>query len=165
MRTSHHMSRQRGAALIIGMILLAIITLLAVVGMNVSTSELQAASAEQLRVRAVQAAEVGIERGVIVEMPQINNDECVDKNIPTAQVLGGDPNDRYTLTGRFRGEIQLTDDFSQDYSSFHYSVISIGTAPRNTRRQHVQGAYFVNNTGNQQSFAPLAANLLQVACP
>ena len=39
-------SRERGAALVIGLILLGIITLLAVVGMNISNAELASATSE-----------------------------------------------------------------------------------------------------------------------
>ena len=57
----HTRSRQRGAALVIGLILLVVITLLAVVGMNIANTELASATSEQLRLRAFNAAETGIE--------------------------------------------------------------------------------------------------------
>ena len=52
--------RQQGAALIVGMILLMVITLLAIAGMNTSTLELQMAGNVQFRQNAFQAAEIGI---------------------------------------------------------------------------------------------------------
>ena len=58
---THTQSRQRGAALIIGLILLVVITLLAVVGMNIANTELASATSEQLRLRAFNAAETGLE--------------------------------------------------------------------------------------------------------
>ncbi len=54
-------SKQRGAALVIGLILLVVITLLAVVGMNIANTELASATSEQLRLRAFNAAETGLE--------------------------------------------------------------------------------------------------------
>jgi type IV pilus assembly protein PilX len=57
----HRHSKQRGAALVIGLILLVVITLLAVVGMNIANTELASATSEQLRLRAFNAAETGLE--------------------------------------------------------------------------------------------------------
>ena len=54
-------NKQRGAALVIGLILLVVITLLAVVGMNIANTELASATSEQLRLRAFNAAETGLE--------------------------------------------------------------------------------------------------------
>ena len=50
MRTSH--ARQRGAALVIGLILLLVLTLLAVTGMNTASTELIMAGNEQYRQNA-----------------------------------------------------------------------------------------------------------------
>ena len=51
-----------GAALVVGLILLLVMTLLAISGMNTSTTELQMAANMQYGEKAFQAAEVGIER-------------------------------------------------------------------------------------------------------
>ncbi|HSN72358.1 MAG TPA: PilX N-terminal domain-containing pilus assembly protein, partial [Steroidobacteraceae bacterium] len=56
--------RQRGAALIIGLVLLLILTLLAVAGMNTATLELQMAGNEQYQQRAFEAAETAIEQAI-----------------------------------------------------------------------------------------------------
>jgi hypothetical protein len=164
MTPRHAIRRQRGAALVIGMILLAIITLLAVVGMNVSNAELAAATTEQLRLRAFQASETGIERGV-GELFEINTDEGVDVETPATAVEGGEPTDQYHLMSRYRGESEMVDGFGKNFRSFHFTVVSRGTAPRNTRVDHVQGAYIVNGTGGQQSFGALPAWAVPVATP
>jgi type IV pilus assembly protein PilX len=57
----HRKQNQRGAALIVGLMLLVIITLLAVTAVGTSTTELVMAGNEQFRERAFQAAEAGIE--------------------------------------------------------------------------------------------------------
>src|SRR6185369_13476903 len=56
--------RQRGAALVIGLLLLAVITLLAIGGMNSASLELVLAGNTQRQARAFQASEVGIQRTV-----------------------------------------------------------------------------------------------------
>src|SRR5262245_49520173 len=53
--------RQRGAALIVGLMMLVIVTLLAVTAVSTSSTELIMAGNEQYRERAFQAAEAGIE--------------------------------------------------------------------------------------------------------
>ena len=57
-------ARQAGAALVVAMILLIILTLLAISGMTTSTTELQMAGNEQYTENAFQAAETGIERTI-----------------------------------------------------------------------------------------------------
>src|SRR5882672_11919751 len=59
-----HRQRQRGAALVIGLILLLLLTLLAVSGMNSASLEFIMAGNEQYRANAFQAAEAGIEQSM-----------------------------------------------------------------------------------------------------
>ena len=61
MQRSMMRSRQDGAALVIGLILLVVITVLAVSGMNTATTELAMARNDQNSENAFQAAETGIE--------------------------------------------------------------------------------------------------------
>ena len=53
--------RQQGAALIVGLLLLVVITILAVSGMNTATTELALARNDQTYENAFQAAETGLE--------------------------------------------------------------------------------------------------------
>lgn len=61
MKTQLGNRRQQGAALIIGLILLVVITVLAVSGMNTATTELAMARNDQFAENAFQAAETGLE--------------------------------------------------------------------------------------------------------
>jgi type IV pilus assembly protein PilX len=56
-----HRKRQQGAALIVGLLLLVVITILAVSGMNTATTELAMARNDQTYENAFQAAEKGLE--------------------------------------------------------------------------------------------------------
>ncbi len=56
--------RQRGAALVVGLILLVVITVLAVSGMNTATTELAMARNDQTFENAFQAAETGLEEAL-----------------------------------------------------------------------------------------------------
>ncbi len=153
-------SHQRGAALVIGLILLAIITLLAVVGMNISNSELQQATTEQLRLRAFQAAETGIEYGIngtfkVAAKPGAKVESAVT-GVVGSPINPSDskPMDTYKTTIEYRGEGQ-PDNFGSNFTGFHYSVLSEGGSARNSSAKHAQGAYIVNSTGGQQSFSAL----------
>ncbi len=56
--------RQQGAALVVGLILLVVITVLAISGMNTATTELAMARNDQNYENAFQAAENGLERAL-----------------------------------------------------------------------------------------------------
>jgi hypothetical protein len=159
MRTRN--SRQRGAALIIGLILLAIITLLAVVGMNISNAELASATSEQLRMRAFRAAETGVEHGLdgMFKVPAKTGAKVTSpKPVGVAgSPLDSDKNpiDTYETTIEYRGEGNIVSGFTSRFSAFHYSVAATGSSARNAKATLEQGAYTVNDTGGQQSYAPL----------
>ena len=57
-------SHQEGAALVVGLILLVVVTVLAVSGMNTATTELAMARNDQNYENAFQAAETGIENAL-----------------------------------------------------------------------------------------------------
>jgi len=61
MNTTIKIQKQQGAALIVGLILLVVITVLAVSGMNTATTELAMARNDQNYENAFQAAETGLE--------------------------------------------------------------------------------------------------------
>ncbi|MDH3275212.1 MAG: pilus assembly PilX N-terminal domain-containing protein [Gammaproteobacteria bacterium] len=61
MNTKYKIQKQQGAALIVGLILLVVITVLAVSGMNTATTELAMARNDQNYENAFQAAETGLE--------------------------------------------------------------------------------------------------------
>ena len=69
---------QRGAALVVGLILLVVVTVLAVSGMNTATTELAMARNHQTYENAFQAAETGLEQA----MSQIDYDPDNDYNSP-----------------------------------------------------------------------------------
>lgn len=61
MKTMTVTGRQQGAALVVGLILLVVVTVLAISGMNTATTELAIARNDQNYENAFQAAETGIE--------------------------------------------------------------------------------------------------------
>lgn len=61
MKRIHHSMKQDGAALVVGLILLVVVTVLAISGMNTATTELAIARNDQNYENAFQAAETGLE--------------------------------------------------------------------------------------------------------
>jgi type IV pilus assembly protein PilX len=61
MKRINHSMKQNGAALVVGLILLVVITVLAISGMNTATTELAIARNDQNYENAFQAAETGLE--------------------------------------------------------------------------------------------------------
>ena len=64
MMTVKRKNRQSGAALVIGLLLLVVITVLAISGMNTATTELAIARNDQSYETAFQAAETGLEKAI-----------------------------------------------------------------------------------------------------
>ena len=148
---------QRGAALIVGLILLLVLTLLAVSTMRTASVELMMAGNSQARNNAFQLAETGleailgqIESGAITLQPVAGWQQSFAPN-PTQLALGN-------LQGQFDSAVQYVgpsipwDGSSADVFQFdHYRVESAGATTtagvettRSGRSNHVQGIYQVN---------------------
>ena len=146
--------KQRGIALVIGLILLVILTLLAVVGMNMSNSELASATSEQLRLRAFQAAETGVEHGIldihdgtVVGTGSLTPVVQAVTDVPGSQVnpATGLAQDRYQTTLQYRGDSTFTLLNSANFIASHFTVISTGTSARNAVAVNTQGVFITRS--------------------
>jgi len=166
----HHHSTQRGAALVIGLILLTVITLLAVVGMNIANTELASATSEQLRLRAFNAAETGIEARVQTLRTDATTSSTPDTK-PAVDVENSPKNssttlatDTYATTTQYRGEGMVLSRYTiGTFVGFNYSIQSTGTSARNAVAVHTIGAYIVNGVGDSATFTekdPTAAPIV-----
>jgi type IV pilus assembly protein PilX len=133
---------QGGAALVVGLVLLVILTLLAISGMTTATTELTMAGNEQYQAAAFQAAETGIEQtiaggrfntaGPVTVVPyDLPNDTQV--GIVTVPRGTSGPPAGYTY-GEFGAE--------------HFEIQSAGTAPRNANATHTQGLWIIVQDAN-----------------
>lgn len=128
--------RQRGAALVIGLILLLVLTLLAVSGMNSASLEFVMAGNEQYRTNAFEAAEAGIEQSM--SLGTFNP-------AAAAQALAGAP----TATDAWASTIApqlggaplpaLWGNSWNSFSTYHFEIQSTGTSVRNATALNVQG--------------------------
>lgn len=139
-------SRQRGAALVVGLILLVILTLLAVSGMNTASVELVMAGNEQYRQRAFQASGTGIEEAltVLATVPQTGTPAKV-----TDQSVTGTTTEKYSTSSVYLGDDLNVPGFSAGkFVGLHYQITSDGLSSRNAHSQQAQGAYIIQASGN-----------------
>ena len=128
--------QQRGAALVIGLILLLVLTLLAVSGMNSASLEFIMAGNEQYRANAFAAAETGIEQSIALGVFNPSG---------PAQALNGanTVNDLWasTVTPQLGGApLPAIWGFSwNSFSSYHFEVQSTGSSTRGSQAINVQG--------------------------
>lgn len=158
---STHM-KQRGAALVTGLILLVVITLLAVVGMNIANTELASATSEQLRLRAFNAAETGVE----ARMQTLGADATTTSTPVTVAATGVENSplntstntaaDTFTTVTTYRGEGNMLSRFSAGtFLGFHYSVESTGRSVRNAESVHTAGAVLIRGVGENNPTGPV----------
>ncbi len=162
-------SRQRGAALIVGITLLVVITLLAVVGMNIANTELAGATSEQLRLRAFNAAETGLEARIQTlrndattsSTPDVRNAVAVENSPENAAT--GTAADTYATTTIYRGEGTMLSRFSAaEFVGFHYSIESVGRSMRNSESVHTAGAFLVASIGAGTSWGAIVSGTAPV---
>jgi type IV pilus assembly protein PilX len=140
-------NRQQGAALVVGLVLLVVLTILAVSGVFTSTMELRMVRNSQSQERAFQAAEVAIENALA------NPTITTNKAAPEIQAPTANPNaldDQYSYTLAFRCSsippvsTDPDDVFSiGEFSAYHFQVDANGTGPDNAVAQHTQGFYVI----------------------
>lgn len=142
---------QRGAALVIGLILLMVLTLLAVSSMNTSSLELQMAGNTQFSQNAFQAAETGIEQAMRSGVYNTN----VVNTVATTPVPGTAA-DKYTTRTAFDANTGVTPVPSGGFSlgtgtgfqAYHFDIQSTGTSSRQASAVNNQSFYVVGPSGN-----------------
>ena len=143
--------RQRGAALIVGLVLLMVLTVLGVSGMNTATLELTMASNAQYNQDAFQAAETGID--LVIARRTFNTVPGDPGNIIVPTPLGDGTYTTQAVT-TFQETTPVPDiGFSGGIGTpgavqaFHFDIVSIGIGPRNARSTHNQSFYVVGPGG------------------
>ena len=131
---------QRGAALVIGMMLLLVLTLLAISGMNAATTEFIMAGNEQYHNNVFQAAEVGIQQAMATSLFDPDTTEPA-----FAGAVPGAPNDSFSALVVYQnktpGALYYTYS-ANTVDTYHFNVQSTGTSAR--------GGTAVNNQGVAQ---------------
>ena len=128
---------QRGATLIVGLVLLLVLTVVGVSGMNSATMEINMAANTQFQQDAFQMTEDAVD--TVLAMRDYTTDAPRTLN----WIGGGAEYDRRAVTTYRMFTPVPNVGFSPDYAAFHFEVRSIGRGPRNAQSEHVQGFYVV----------------------
>ncbi|HPF25843.1 MAG TPA: hypothetical protein P5528_15810 [Steroidobacteraceae bacterium] len=154
--------RQTGAALVVGLILLVVLTMLALTGTNTSRTELVMAQNEQFRKNAALAASAGIERaiGALGAVPAVPG--APPTVVADVELVPGEA-ERYTTTSRYVGdELNLPQSSANRFIGLHYEIASDGTSVRNAADRQLQGIMVVATSGGaagEQSVGQLGTGL------
>ena len=139
----HNLGPQQGAALVIGLILLLVLTLLAVSGMNSASLEFVMAGNEQYHTNAFQAAEAGIEQSIAQEQ---GSAQPWNPNplLPANNYLGAT-----TATDSWTASVALQNNgvgnpapsgYSLNtFTQYYFEVQSAAISTRGANAAHVQG--------------------------
>jgi type IV pilus assembly protein PilX len=128
---------QRGAALVVGLVLLLVLTVVGVSGMNTATMEINMAASTQFQQDAFQMAEDGVETMLATRTYAIDGERTLDW-------LGGTDFDRRAVTTyRMNTDVPDAAFSSGEVEAFHFDIHSVGRGPRNAESVHVQSFYVV----------------------
>lgn len=133
---------QNGAALVVGLILLLVLTVLAVSGMSTATFELIMAGNTQYAQNAFQNAETGIE--VTLQTGAFNTSPPITDS-PLVVTSTGAYDTQTTFqatTAPFDGAYSIG-----SFSAYHFDIESVGSAQRNAQSTHTQGFYIIGPSG------------------
>jgi hypothetical protein len=138
---------QRGAALVVALLLLVILTLLATTGMRTSVAELWMAGSEQFRRLAAEAASEGVEAGigrVRATRGSLSSETSLD---------GGSAIAPYTATIRRAGtETSIPGSSAEKFIGEHFEIESTGAAPRGALDVQVQGVMVMSSRNGVRTF-------------
>ena len=167
-RARHRVRRQSGAVLAIGLVLLAVLTVLAMAGMQAAAIELLMAGNEQQRQRAFEAAEAGIEQALgsasfdldPAATAAMYDDPAAVEAVPIpgrgTPIDGcsddaGRPDARCEYFVRFDQATGATVmpgmDPDAGQRAYHFVIDSIGVAGRGARSEHTQSFYVLGPAG------------------
>jgi type IV pilus assembly protein PilX len=133
-----HRRTQRGAALVVAMLLLLVLTILAISSMNSATLEFVMAGNEQFHQNAFQAAEAGIADALA--NASLNPDPGLP---PLARAGSTSAHDSYTsqTTVQVNGQAFPADVGSNQskFVTYHFEISSTGNSSRNAIATNIQG--------------------------
>jgi type IV pilus assembly protein PilX len=133
-------SRQTGATLIVGLILLLVLTVVGVSGMNTATMELAMAANTQYQQDAFQMAEDAIDIAIGQRVYRANDQPTVVNWTGNA-----DFDRRAETTWQENSNTMAPGSSIGVLNAFHFDVVAVGRGPRNAVATHTQSFYVVGN--------------------
>ena len=140
-RTHPTAGRQQGAALVVGLILLLVLTILAVSGVFTSTMELRMVRNTQTQERAFQAAEFAVEDAL--SNPVVSTSTAFTQ---ATVAVPNSPGDTYQFQQQFIcqsavGTSMTGFSVGAGFEALYFLVQATGTGPDNALAQHTQSFY------------------------
>ncbi len=144
-------AKQRGAVLVLALVLLMILTVLGISGMTTATLELTMAGNAQFYQQAFQAAETGIAiaiargdfdaaiggTGIVLPPTTLGDGSSSVQAVTTFQMATPIPDRAFSLGIGADGTVQ----------AYHFDVVAEGSGPRNATSTHTQSFYIVGPAG------------------
>jgi len=139
--------RQGGAALIVGLVLMMVLTVLGISGMNTATLELTMASNNESHQDAFQAAETGIDIPIaqrtyttlapaVLAYTALGDGTYGTQSVTTCMTTTPVPDIAFSM-GTSTGSVQ----------AFHFDVVAVGNGPRGATSTHNQSFYVAGPGG------------------
>ncbi|HEX7080017.1 MAG TPA: PilX N-terminal domain-containing pilus assembly protein [Gammaproteobacteria bacterium] len=131
-------SSQQGAALVVGLVLLLVMTVLGVSGMNTATLELVMAGNAEAQQDAFQAAETGIDAAIAERNWNTLGPVTVTRTITT------DISAQATTTNTactVYPDTAFSAGVTGGVGAYHFDAISVGEGPRGAQSTHTQSFY------------------------
>jgi type IV pilus assembly protein PilX len=125
-------NRQEGAALVVGLVLLVIVTVLAVSGMNTATTELAMARNDQNYENAFQTAEAGLDQALSMGPFNTSNIVTLVQNL--------NANDTVSLSIQFQASTVVPADTAYSWGSGIAAHHFLATSVAQSKRAGVAGA-------------------------
>lgn len=143
-------ARESGAALVIALLLLAIVTLLAITGMRTAIGELWMAGSEQFHRAALEAASAGIETAIA----------RLRAELPPGDFDGESLGAPYTVTVRHAGaETSMPGSSAEKFVGDHFEIESTGASSRGALEVQRQGVLVVSPANGVRTFRSIGAGL------
>jgi Tfp pilus assembly protein PilX len=142
---------QRGAALVIGLLLLVVLIILAVGGMRTAAVDLLMTTNTQYRDHAFQAAEYGIEQAMnttLCTSCTYSSPVTTGSTTPaTAIAVPGSSTDKYAYSYYYETTGAAPSGYSLDAggsgTAYYYAIQSTGTSARSAQDVHDQGFMYI----------------------
>ena len=145
---------ERGAALVIALLLLVILTLLATTGMRTSIAELWMASSERFHRASVEAASAGVEAGIA----RLRANRGVSAG--ETAIDGGSGEAPFNATIRRAGaEVSIPGSSAEKFIGEHFEIESTGAGSRGALDVQVQGVMIVSSTQGVRTFRGIGEGL------
>jgi type IV pilus assembly protein PilX len=154
--------RERGAALVIGILLLLTLTILAVSGLETAVLEMRMAGNTQYQQRAFEAAEYAIEQALGSADLGTDYAYSTPKVVPASGAppeVPGSPPDTYSYRLYYDASLGGTPlpgggSPGPGLEAYHFVVEATGYSARGATDTHVQGFYLIGPAGSPASVHP-----------